>query len=115
MRLVLTFLGAAVVAFGASNVALGADHRATTAVHTPIACLKAAKLSGVQARAENLWRGYHRQPFFSVVVKQYPTAADAHDAIHPSPYVTSAQANRFVVTAPDRRIVAAVAVCLRQK
>jgi hypothetical protein len=113
MRLTLSVVGAALV-FAASGVALGAEHRALTSAHTPIACLKGAKLSGVRARAENLWGGYHRQPFFSVVVKRYPTAAEAHDAIRPSPYVTSAQANRFVVTAPDRRIVGAVAVCLRQ-
>jgi hypothetical protein len=115
MRLVLSFLGAAVLAVGVSSAALGAEHRALTAAHTPIACLKAAKLSGVRARAENQWRGYHRQPFYSVVVKRYATAAQARDAIQPSPYVTSAQADRFVVTAPDRRIVAAVALCLRQK
>jgi hypothetical protein len=115
MRLVLSVLGAAVLGFGTVGVALGAKHDAIAPAHTPIACLKAAQLSGVRARAENLWRGYHRQPFFSVVVKRYPTAADAHKAIHPSPYVTSAQVDRFVVTAPDRRIVGTVAVCLRQK
>ena len=114
MRLVLSALSAFVLLFGAAGNAFAHAH-ATTSAHTPTACLKGAKLSGVRLRAENLWGGYHREPFFSVLVKRYPTAADAHDALLRSQYVTSAQAGRFVVTAPDKRIVAAVAACLRQK
>ena len=84
------------------------------AAHTPLACLKAAGLSGVGARGPNVWRGFHREPFFSILVKRYPTVADARQAVRESQDNRALQANRYVVTAPSTRWGMPVAVCLRR-
>jgi hypothetical protein len=85
----------------------------------PLSCLAAAGLSSVEKRGSGLWRGFSSEPFFVVIVQQFPTAAKARSVVKEADLVIGKAAGPYAVTGPSKRsddkgLVDLVAECLNR-
>jgi hypothetical protein len=84
----------------------------------PQSCLRDEGLSDVEQRDESLWRGFHQDPFYAVLVQKLANPAEAASLVADADLAVAAQSGSFVVTGPApgapgaREVVDAIAGCI---